>query len=96
MDLTEFRASVAGEMPPATLSDVLQSLWWDAKGDWDKAHDCAQRDETQTGSSVHAYLHRKEGDLRNAGYWYNRAGRPPSTATLDEEWEMLARGLLAR
>jgi hypothetical protein len=96
MDLTEFRASLTQDAPPEDLSLALQTLWWDAKGDWDRAHQCAQKDEGQTGSSVHAYLHRKEGDLRNAGYWYNRAGRSPATGTLDQEWEALAGELLAR
>ena len=47
------------------------------------------------GAWAHAYLHRVEGDLRNAGGWYSRAGRPASTAPLKEEWETIARALLA-
>ncbi|MGE0222342.1 MAG: hypothetical protein AB7F35_03515 [Acetobacteraceae bacterium] len=94
MDLTRFRASLAQPSPPEGLSLALQTLWWDAKGDWDTAHACAQKDEGQTGSSVHAYLHRREGDLNNAGYWYRRAGRTPATVSLEEEWEALARELL--
>jgi hypothetical protein len=94
MDLTEFRASLAREAPPETLSLALQTLWWDAKGDWDKAHQCAQQDEGRTGSAVHAYLHRKEGDLRNAGHWYSRAGRTPAAGALEQEWEALAGELL--
>jgi hypothetical protein len=69
---------------------VLQALWWDAKGDWDKAHACAQADEGASGAAVHAYLHRKEPDLANAGYWYRRAGRSPAAGSLDQEWEALA------
>jgi len=95
MDLTSFRASTHQDQPPPTLSLALQTLWWDAKGDWTQAHECAQKDETPTGSRVHAYLHRVEGDLRNAGYWYNRAEREPSTAPLAEEWQALAVELLA-
>ncbi len=95
MDLTSFRASTDQNEPPAALSLALQTLWWDAKGDWNRAHDCAQKDESPTGSRVHAYLHRVEGDLRNAGHWYNRAGREPSTAPLAEEWQALAIELLA-
>jgi hypothetical protein len=67
MDLTQFRATVAQGAPPDGISLALQTLWWDAKGDWDRAHTCAQQDEGKTGSAVHAYLHRKEGDMRNAG-----------------------------
>jgi hypothetical protein len=90
MDLTDFRASLAAAAPPASLSLPLQALWWDAKGDWAKAHECAQADPSPTAAAVHAYLHRKEPDLSNARYWYNRAGRAPVTGTLDDEWEVLA------
>jgi hypothetical protein len=72
----------------------LQTLWWDAKGDWDRAHACAQKDEGQAGSAVHAYLHRKEGDMRNAGGWYARAGREPPTVSLEQEWQSLADEML--
>lgn len=95
MTLEEFRSSVTEASPPEGLTLALRCLWWDAKGDWNRAHECAQQDEGRTGASVHAFLHRKEGDLRNAGYWYNRAGRIPETGSLDAEWEMLARDLLA-
>jgi hypothetical protein len=94
MDLTEFRASIAATEPPAGLSMPLLTLWWEAKGDWHKAHACAQDDRSPAGSIVHAYLHRVEGDLSNAGGWYSRAGRPPATVPLAEEWEALAREFL--
>jgi len=61
-------------------------LWWDAKGDWTKAHEPAQQDERPEGAWVHAYLHRKEGDLSNAGYWYGRAGKSQARIPFDEEW----------
>jgi len=96
MDIAELRASLTADAPPAGTSLPVQVLWWDAKGDWTKAHECAQADESADGSAVHAYLHRVEGDLRNAGYWYNRAGRPARTDTLVEEWEALAREMLAK
>lgn len=95
MTLNEFRASVAAPAPPAGMNHALQTLWWDAKGDWNRAHECAQQDHERTGSSVHAYLHRKEGDMRNAAGWYSRAGRTPPEISLDAEWEELARELLA-
>ena len=94
MDLTQFRATVADGMPPEGISLALQTLWWDAKGDWNRAHQCAQQDEGKTGSIVHAYLHRKEGDMRNAGGWYSRAGREPATVSLEEEWQSLAGEML--
>jgi hypothetical protein len=90
MDLTEFRASTAASEPPAGMSLPLQTLWWEAKGDWQRAHACAQDDHTPNGAIVHAYLHRVEGDLSNAGGWYSRAGRPPATCALAEEWSALA------
>jgi len=95
MDLTQFRATVAQGAPPDGLSLALQTLWWDAKGDWNQAHTCAQADEGKTGAAVHAYLHRKEGDMRNAGGWYNRAGREPATVSLNEEWQSLAEEMLS-
>ena len=62
MDINEFRESTKDTTPPEGLSVALQGLWWDAKGDWDKAHESAQKDEGPDGAWVHAYLHRKEGD----------------------------------
>jgi hypothetical protein len=93
--LEEFRESLAGDVPSLELDRALAGLWWDAKGDWNKAHDSAQEDEGPAGSWVHAYLHRKEGDESNAGYWYRRAGRTPSRATLQEEWTEIVNALLS-
>jgi hypothetical protein len=90
MSPTEFRATTAAPEPPSGLSLPLQTLWWEAKGDWKRAHECAQEDRTPNGSIVHAYLHRVEGDLTNAGHWYSRAGRPPATSALADEWAALA------
>lgn len=94
MNLSTFKASLAADAPPADLSLPLQALWYEAKGDWAEAHRLAQQAETAEGSWVHAYLHRVEGDLSNARYWYTRAGRPPSTQPLQEEWAAIARALL--
>lgn len=94
MDTKQFRASTSGTRPPLGLSDALQALWWDAKGDWDKAHQHAQAQDDKVGAWVHAYLHRKEGDLSNAGYWYRQAGRKRPDATLDQEWGDIAGALL--
>ncbi len=95
MNLDEFRRSIDQPSPPDDMSFALRTLWWDAKGDWHRAHAYAQQDRTPTGSSVHAYLHRKEGDSANAAGWYSRAGRAQPTGPLEDEWEMLARQLLA-
>jgi hypothetical protein len=95
MNVEAFKLSLTKDEPPE-LSHALRALWWDAKGDWDKAHKCAQQDEeSAAGVWVHAYLHRKEGDLSNAGYWYGRAGRPVATTPLETEWATIAGALLA-
>ena len=73
-----------------SLSLVAQALWHDAQGDWEAAHNCAQEDHSTLGSWMHAYLHRKEGDISNARYWYSQAGRGVFAGTLAEEWEAIA------
>ncbi len=97
MDITldQFKASLNAPTPPPGLPPLLLALWHDAKGDWAAAHALAQDAEHQEGAWVHAYLHRKEGDAANAGYWYRRAGRPHSHAPLQEEWDEIASALLA-
>jgi hypothetical protein len=96
MTLDDFQASVqTADKPADDLSPTLQALWYDAHGDWDRAHELAQEVESPDGAWVHAYLHRKEGDPDNARYWYRRAGRRESAATLPEEWEEIARVLLS-
>jgi hypothetical protein len=95
MTLKQFRDSLLLSDPPADLSPALAGLWWDAKGDWTKAHESAQQDEGPAGSWVHAYPHRKEGDAANAGYWYDRAGKPPAQGPLEAEWKAIASSLLA-
>lgn len=94
MTIDEFRASLSGDQPPQGMSLALAGLWWDAKGDWTRAHESAQQDEGPAGSWVHAYLHRKEGDASNAGYWYSRAQKSPAKAPLDQEWIDIATSLL--
>jgi hypothetical protein len=98
MTFAEFAASVSagGNEPPAGLSGALVGLWHDGRGDWEAAHTAAQEDHGKAGAWVHAYLHRKEGDAGNAGYWYARAGRrmPADGVTLAAEWEAMARELL--
>jgi len=90
----DFRASVAGAEPAAGLDVPLSALWWAAKGDWDKAHKLVQDEDTRDAAWVHAYLHRVEGDLSNAGYWYRQAGQPVAEDALDAEWERMVSALL--
>jgi hypothetical protein len=96
LNLLSFRKSTGKTEPPRGLSLALQALWWDAKGDWGKAHHCAQERDDDAGMWVHAYLHRKEGDLSNADYWYRRARKTPAKVSLAEEWESLAKSFLAQ
>jgi hypothetical protein len=79
----------------AALTPLLLALWHDAHGDWDRAHSIAQDIESTDAAWVHAYLHRKEGDTSNAGYWYRRAGRTVFTGSFHAEWTALAAHLLA-
>lgn len=94
MNAIQFRESVKHQTPPEGLPVPLASLWWEAKGDWTKAHAMVDELETKEGMAVHAYLHRKEGSLGNADYWYARAGRNFHRSELNDEWEALVTGLL--
>jgi hypothetical protein len=93
MTANEFRSSLVNENPPVGLSVPLAALWWDAKGNWGRAHDLVDSLETTEGMAVHAYLHRKEGAASNADYWYKRAGRTFHRSTLEAEWTALVEGL---
>jgi hypothetical protein len=95
MDLARFKTSLAAASPPADVSPPLVALWWAAKGDWKAAHEVVQAHEDATCAWVHAHLHRIEGDLSNAGYWYRRAGKPAATEGLESEWAAIAAALLA-
>jgi hypothetical protein len=91
MTLAELRAAVVSRTsPPPTSPPLVRALWFDAIGDWERAHAVAQDIHTPDGSWLHAYLHRKEGDMANAGYWYRRAGRAVERGPLEEEWLTLA------
>ena len=95
MTLSELTESVhSNASPDSSLSLPLQALWWDAKGDWHQAHDVCQSAGSIDGDWVHAYLHRKEGDLGNASYWYSRARKPVFQGSLEDEWESLAQQFL--
>jgi hypothetical protein len=94
MDFATFQASVEEETPPVKAGLALQALWHAAKGDWETAHFKAQEDKTTSGAWVHAYLHRVEGDLPNASYWYRKAGHTEVSSSLRAEWEEIATALL--
>ncbi len=94
VNMADFKASLSGAAPAPDLAAPLAALWWAAKGNWDQAHKIAQDEATADGAWVHAYLHRVEGDLGNAGYWYRQAHKPVATGSLETEWEQIASALL--
>jgi len=94
MTVISFKESLLNDTEPPGISTYLRSLWFDAKGNWEKAHHIIQDIEDKTAAWIHAYLHRKEGDIGNADYWYTRAGRKRPTLTLEQEWESIVKELL--
>lgn len=94
MTLDAFTRSVSLSKPPAELAPSLQALWWVAKDDWERAHQIVMAHEDCDCAWVHAYLHRREGDLPNARWWYKEAKRPVATGSLDDEWKAILRALL--
>ena len=94
MNVEEFRASVRKGEAPASLAAPVAALWYDANGDWERAHDLVDELETKDGMAVHAYLHRKQGALSNADYWYERAGRQYFREKVEDEWEALVAALV--
>lgn len=94
MDFTEFSSSLAASTPPGKISVYLEALWHDGKDDWDKAHETIQDVEDKTAAWIHAYLHRKEGDVFNANYWYNRAGKRMPGYSLEQEWKEIVQALI--
>ena len=94
MNVADFIASLDGAAPAPELNAPLRGLWWAAKGDWDQAHKIVQDDSGRNAAWVHAYLHRVEGDLGNAGYWYRQAGQVAAKDSLEAEWQRIAATLL--
>lgn len=94
MTLAEFKSTLKDARPPKDLSVELESLWHDGKGDWDRSHEVIQDVNSKNAAWIHAYLHRKEGDLGNAQYWYTRAGKPTPVVNLNDEWVLLVEHFL--
>jgi hypothetical protein len=94
MKYEEFQKTLSSAKPPAGISDYLKSLWYDATGDWENAHNIIQNIDDKTAAWIHAYLHRKEGDTGNADYWYQRAGKKRPVTTLEQEWEDIVNDLI--
>jgi len=89
--LDDFKKSFQDKSPSPALSVYAQALWWAGKGNWDGAHDLIQDVNDRKASQIHAYLHRVEGDISNANYWYAKAGSSMPDLSLEEEWEVLAK-----
>lgn len=89
MDAASFLASLEDDRAPEGAGPLLEALWHDARGAWDRAHALVQAQHGSDAAAIHAYLHRKEGDLANADYWYARAGRPRFEGDLESEWRSL-------
>lgn len=94
LTMDRFEASLQDEEPPAGLTPPLRGLWLASAGRWDEAHAAVQDETTNAAAWVHAYLHREEGDLSNAAYWYRRAGKPTARGNLESEWRQIALSLL--
>src|SRR3954464_11273736 len=95
MEIGEFKTSIEQSAPP-DLAAPLQGLWWAANGEWDRAHKVVQDEQSADAAWVHAYLHRVEGDLPNARYWYGQARRPAATNSLAEEWDAIVVALIGK
>ena len=94
MTFAEFERSLKSATPPRGLAPALVALWWAQRNDWDQAHTIVMNEESREAAWVHAYLHRVEGDLGNAGYWYRQAGQVAAKDSLEAEWERIAATLL--
>ena len=93
MNFEAFKESLNSEQVPR-LSTWLEAMWYDAKNDWEKAHSIIQDLPDKNAAWIHAYLHRKEGDSFNAGYWYRKAGRSEPGVSLKTEWEQIVKELI--
>jgi hypothetical protein len=96
MTLAEFERTLSQANPPAGVAPAVAALWWAGKGDWDKAHKLVMDDDGKDCAWVHAYLHRMEGDVENAAYWYRQSRKPAANGPLQAEWNAIASELLAR
>lgn len=94
MELNLFTDSLTAEKPPQNISVYLQALWYERKGNWDKAHQLIQDVDDKNAAWIHAFLHRKEGDISNADYWYHRAGKKRPTISLEKESDEIVMALI--
>ena len=95
MTLDDFKNSLSATAEPSGLTPPLRALWWAGRGEWDRAHQMTNAIDTPTGAWIHAHLHRQEGDLANARYWYGRAAKPEFDGSIEAEWAAIVSALLA-
>ena len=93
MSLEGFKTSLSRAEPPEDFSAQEKALWFAGRGSWEKAHLIVQDLNDPLSYNIHAFLHRQEGDLSNAGYWYHKAGIKMPDISLEHEWEKLVSGL---
>ncbi len=95
MTADELAKSAATDVhPPDGINSAACALWLAKAGRWDAAHDLCEEIPNSDGAWIHAYLHREEGDLSNAAYWYSKAGKPTAQGSLEDEWLEMARALI--
>lgn len=94
MDLEQFKQSFSQDGPPSQVSDHLKALWHDARGNWEQSHNIIQDIDDTNAAWIHAYLHRKEGDIWNADYWYRKAGKKRPSVSLQQEWENITAAVI--
>ncbi len=92
MEIEEFKQLDRQQIISYPLA--LQALWYDYQNQWHKAHKLINYESDRDCAWVHAYLHRQEGDLNNARYWYRRSGKAESQASLTEERQQITQALL--
>jgi hypothetical protein len=92
--LDAFVGSLDRGAPPEAAPPMLRAVWHGLHGDWDAAHELAQAQDDAEGAWVHAWLHRIEGDLGNADYWYRCANRPSRRDDTRDEGLEIARALI--
>lgn len=96
MDYTAFNHTLDMGFPPEDFPLELKALWWERKNYWNEAHEIVQNLSGKDAAWVHAYLHRKEGDLSNASYWYRQGGKPIEKGDLVDEFRDITKALLEK
>ena len=89
------RSAQTDDSPPAGITSAQKALWLVKAGRWHDSHELCNDIPGTAGSWIHAYLHREEGDLGNAAYWYHRADKdvPDQSLSLEDEWAQITSAL---